>query len=82
VKPEVKIEGFAFLPPSLEVAAGAAVVWTNQDPAPHTVTAGDGSFDSGILATGATFPRTFPTAGTVLYRCNLHPAMQGQIVVK
>ena len=38
----------------LMVPLGATVTWTNNDPSMiHTVTAVDGSFDSGFLATGA-----------------------------
>jgi plastocyanin len=38
---EVLVENIAFKPPSIEVAAGTTVVWTNQDEAVrHTVTSG------------------------------------------
>jgi len=77
----VDIKGFAFSPASLEVAAGTTVTWTNSDSATHTVTADDGSFDSGDLANGATFSFTFDTAGTFTYHCNIHPNMTATIVV-
>jgi plastocyanin len=78
----VTIKNFAFSPDSLEVPVGTTVTWTNQDSAAHTVTADDGSFDSGQLATGATFSQTFATAGTYAYHCANHPKMTATIVVK
>jgi plastocyanin len=41
----VSISGMKFNPANLEVAAGDTVTFTNQDSAPHTATANDGSFD-------------------------------------
>ena len=39
---QVTIEGFAFVPATLEVAVGDTVVFTNKDGAPHTATAESG----------------------------------------
>ena len=50
------------------------VTWTNLGSGPHTVTADDGSFDSGPLVPGTCFSQPFPTAGLVTYHCALHPA--------
>lgn len=77
----VSIVDFAFDPGSVTVDAGATVTWTNQGPSPHTVTADDGSFDSGTLDAGGTFSFTFNTAGTVSYHCTIHPNMVGSVVV-
>jgi plastocyanin len=77
----VAIQGFAFAPATLDVPAGTEVTWTNQDPAPHTVTGDDGSFDSGTIDPGATFSAVFDQSGTVTYMCNIHPAMTGTIRV-
>lgn len=76
------IAGFSFQPRSLIVAAGATVIWTNNDSAPHTVTAYDGSFDSGIIVPGATFKHTFSSPGNVSYYCTLHPSMYGIVVTR
>ena len=54
---------------------------TNQDQQPHTVVAGDGSFRSPGLGTGATYSYTFPTAGSFDYICSIHPFMHGTVVV-
>lgn len=80
--PTVSIQGFAFAPEVLQVSAGTAVVWTNNDPAPHTVTADDRSFDSAILTTSHTFRRVFDAPGTFRYMCSLHPTMKGRVEVK
>jgi plastocyanin len=75
------IEGFAFDPGNLEVAAGTTVTWTNNDSAAHTVTADDGSFQSGRLEQGDTFSYTFETAGTFSYHCEYHSGMTATVTV-
>ncbi len=77
----VTIQNFAFSPASLEVAVGTTVTWTNQNSAPHTATADDGSFDTGQLAQGQSGSVTFDTAGTFAYFCAIHPNMRGTITV-
>lgn len=78
---EVPVEGFAF-PPETVVDVGTAVVWQNLDPAPHTVTASDGSFDSGVIDAGGTFEFVFAQPGVVAYSCLIHPSMTGTITVR
>jgi plastocyanin len=51
----VQIINLAFSPASVSVPVGTTVAWTNDDSLPHTATALDGSFDSGILDAGGTF---------------------------
>jgi plastocyanin len=77
----VAIVDFAFDPATLEVPVGTTVTWTNQGAAPHTVTADDGTFDSGTLQPGGTFSMTFDTPGTFTYHCEIHPSMTATIVV-
>jgi len=77
----VDIVDFAFDPSSVAVDAGATVTWTNQDSTAHTVTADDGSFDSGTLDAGASFSFTFTSAGTVSYHCSIHPNMVGSVTI-
>lgn len=79
---KVQIKGFAFNPGSLSVAVGTKVTWTNDDSVAHTVTANDGSFDSGQLQPGSSFSHTFSKAGTIAYHCNNHPSMTATIIVK
>jgi plastocyanin len=77
----VSIAGFAFGPDTLEISVGTTVTWTNEDSAPHTATADDGTFDSGRLDTGDTYSYTFDTPGTYTYTCSFHPNMTATIIV-
>ena len=78
---EVQVVDFAFEPATMTVPVGSTVTWTNSGSRPHTVTADDGSFDSGRLDPGEQFSQTFDQAGTFTYHCGFHPEMQGSIVV-
>ena len=78
---DVTIIDFGYAPDTLSVPVGTTVTWRNAGDAPHTVTAYDATFDSGFLAAGDRFERTFSTAGTFDYFCTLHPDMVGRIVV-
>jgi plastocyanin len=77
----VSIVDFAFEPGTLELAAGATIVWTNVGQAPHTVTSTDGLFDSGVLEPGQTFSHTFADVGSFAYSCAIHPDMTGTITI-
>jgi plastocyanin len=72
---------FDFAPKTLTVKAGTTITWANLGKAPHTVTANDDAFDSGLKLTGETFTITFKTPGTFGYYCTLHPQMTGTVVV-
>lgn len=73
-----------YSPPTITVAMGVnnTVTWVNNDDAPHTVTANDGSFNSGNLNAGQSWTYTFTTPGTYTYFCSYHPWMEGTIIVK
>lgn len=77
----VSIKGFAFEPPVLKVKVGTTVTWTNDDPASHTATADDDSFDTKSLKTGRTGSFTFDKAGTFKYHCDIHPTMTAEVIV-
>lgn len=76
----VRMAGSRFEPATLTVVQGATVRWFNDDALPHTVTASDGSWDSGNLAPGTTFERGFVLPGAYPYLCRYHPGMTGTIV--
>jgi plastocyanin len=78
----VQIDNFAFGPADQTVAAGGIVTWTNVDSVAHTVSAADGSFDSGNLNPGETYVHQFEQAGTFEYHCQYHPNMMGTITVE
>jgi plastocyanin len=71
-----------FGPAQLDALPGDTVQWENVSERSHTVTADDGSFDSGDLESGQTFSRLFETAGTFAYHCTKHAGMVGVIDVR
>lgn len=73
----VLMQSLAFQPQELVVATGTTVVWQNLDPFEHSVTADDGSFDSGLLGQGATYALTFTYPGTYFYFCLPHGSPGG-----
>jgi plastocyanin len=79
---EAEIHDFEFEPVELTVAVGATLRWTNKGPSVHTVTADDGSFDSGGIAPGALFEHAFDGPGVFSYHCRPHPNMTGTIIVQ
>ena len=68
----VTIVDDAFRPKELEVDVGDEVVWSNSGARAHTVTAEDGSFDSGFLPSGAKFRHRFDEEGRFYYFCEYH----------
>ena len=78
----VNIDNFTFSPPTITVAAGTTVKWTNDDDIPHTVRAVDGSFHSKAMDSADSYSFTFTKPGVYSYFCSLHPKMVGKVVVK
>jgi plastocyanin len=76
------IRGGAFVPARIQVAAGTTVVWKNDDDVPHTVTATNRSWDSGMIQPGGTYSRKFDRAGTFSFFCVPHPNMTGAVGVR
>jgi plastocyanin len=72
----------AYSPNPVSISVGGTVTWTNNDVTAHTATGDDGSFNSGTMAAGATFSRTFSAAGTFTYHCTIHPGMVGTVTVR
>ena len=65
----------------IAIEPGTTVYWSNEGQVPHTVTADDGSFDSGQLHPGDSYVVTFLGSGVVSYHCELHPEMVGSVTV-
>ena len=66
----------------LRVKVGTTVNWTNNDGIVHTVTAVDGSFDSGFLGEAESWSHTFDTVGEFEYFCIPHPWMRAMVIVE
>lgn len=77
----VSIRDFSFEPAQLSVEPGTTVTWTNEGNEPHTVTADNGLFDSGVLYPGDSYSVQFDGMGTVSYYCTLHPSLTGGMTV-
>ena len=84
----VPTNGQFYEPNNVDTSVGSMVTWVNDDTAPHTVTSGivennrptpDGSFDSGIINPGDSFPFVFDKAGEYPYYCTIHPFMTGKV---
>lgn len=73
-----------FIPATVTLVIGVnnTLVWNNKDTATHTVTATDGSFDSGDMKKGQSYTHSFTNAGTFKYYCKYHSWMTGTVVVK
>ncbi|MCY1125747.1 cupredoxin family copper-binding protein [Frigidibacter sp. RF13] len=78
---EVRIMGFAYQPRVLEILAGDSVVWRNEDIAPHTASAADGSWDTGAIEKGESAEMTFDRPGEFAYVCAFHTHMKATVKV-
>ena len=78
---KVKIVEFVYGPDPVTVQVGGKVTWQNEDTAPHTATADDGSFNTGTIERGKIKSETFKQAGTFTYFCEIHPTMHGTVEV-
>jgi plastocyanin len=78
----VNIEFQSFDPAQLDALPGDTVQWSNPSVRTHTVTADDGSFDSGELPSGSGFAHAFNTPGAYLYHCTIHAGMFGEVDVR
>jgi plastocyanin len=75
---KVSIHDDHFDPHEITVDAGGEVVWTHNGERKHTVTADNGSFDSGTLRPRSTFQRTFNESGRYPYHCRFHGERGGK----
>jgi plastocyanin len=74
---DIVIDDFAFTVESVE---SGAISIRNDDSAPHTVTADDGSFDVEVAA-GETATVEVDEAGSYPFSCAIHPEMQATLEV-
>jgi plastocyanin len=78
----VEIKDNVFSPQIVAINAGDTVIWKNAGQSNHTVHNITGVlWDSGNMAPGATFQRTFPASGRYEYGCGIHTGMRGTVIV-
>jgi len=68
----------SFSPNPATLNQAGIVAWRNTDTDTHRIVANDGSFDTGVIAPGAT-SRTLTLARGTNYHCALHTTMVGAI---
>jgi plastocyanin len=78
---KVSISNFKFHPPTLTVAKGTRVVFSNASGVAHTATRG-GAFDTRRIKPSGSVAVRFAQKGTFSYHCKIHPFMHGTIVVR
>ncbi len=78
----VEISDFTFSIEMLAVRVGDRIVWVNNDIVPHTATAKDRSWDTGLIAPDASAILTVTAGMTTAYFCEYHPVMVAQIVLE
>ena len=78
----VLISGTAYKPATLTVKVGDRVIWKNDDPFAHTVTSGEGHFDSKEIPAGQTWTYRAGQKGRFTYICTLRRTMKGTLVVQ
>jgi len=71
----VEIRDFAFVPEIPTVSPGDIVVWRNLDIVPHTATADDESWDSGLIEANGEWSLTITDDMGETYYCRFHPSM-------
>lgn len=77
----VDLGDFYYSPQTLTIPAGTRVVWTVSAQQPNTVTADDGSWDSGTLNHGMLYTHRFDVPGTYRYHSRFYAWMHGTIIV-
>jgi plastocyanin len=88
--PAIEGESLRFSPADLTVPAGSTILFANVGGKPHTLTADNGSFDTGVVAPGPEGGRFAGSNATVVvkqpgaipFHCEIHPAvMKGTLTV-
>ena len=76
----VSITNFSFSPNTITIEKGDSIIWTNNDSAPHQISANNS--EGNVIKKGEVYSYTFVDAGIINYICAIHPNMKGTIIVK
>jgi plastocyanin len=72
-----------YQPNPAKISSGQkTITWINKDSAPHTATALDNSFDTGIINVGSSGPAMIKgnSVSSIQYHCTIHPWMTGTLI--
>ena len=75
----VEIRNLEFTPKELVVAPGDTITWVNYDLVPHTVTADNESWDSGLISAQEKWQIVVQEDMYPTYFCQYHPIMKAQL---
>src|SRR5215467_13581844 len=78
---KISITSTGYSPASVSVTSGSTVTWTNNDNMSHAITTAEGSINSGDIAPGSSYSKTFTTAGTYNYYDTHNINMTGVLIV-
>ena len=79
IKHKIDIADFAYSVTHLSVEIGDTVEWTNNDIVPHTATAKNDKWDTGLIAPGASVFLVIKSGMSGEYYCAYHPAMKATL---
>jgi hypothetical protein len=79
--PDGVLQHYVFVPSTIHARPGQTVTIYNSDQLLHRIVADNGSFDTGVMAPGASFTvRAGDTGTSISYHCVIHPRVKGQVV--
>lgn len=73
----VNVLAATYSPARFSVPAGSTIVFKNTSQFPHTATADNGSFDTGLIAPGASESIVVKKAGKIAFHCQFHGGAGG-----
>ena len=77
-----EIRSFEFRLETPVVKPGDVIVWVNKDIVPHTATAKDGSWDSGLIESGGEWQMVVTDDMAQAYYCRFHPSMTAELEIE
>ncbi len=75
----IEIRSFQFFPEVPVLQPGDIVIWVNKDIVPHTVTADNGSWDSGQIESGGEWQMVVEDDLFETYFCRFHLSMTARL---
>lgn len=79
---EVQLINHAFDPDEINIKSGEEIIFKNMDSDHHTVTADDGSFDSGDIGPNTEYRYIFDSPGECMIHCEYHPEMRMKVTIE